>query len=437
MRILTGSEFRPLWHSRKSPLVEHNREEQVREILASVRARGDQALLEYSARFDRVTLSPGELEVKEAEFRTAWEKVDAGVAAALRQAAANITAFYRQQGRQSWKLQPGPGRILGEIVRPLDRVGIYVPGGRAFYPSSVLMTVIPARVAEVEEIILCTPPDRQGKVHPAILVAAQLAGPCRVFKVGGAQAIAALAYGTESIPAVTKIFGPGNAFVTMAKKMVAGEVGIDGLAGPSEVVIIADDSLPPAWAAADLLAQAEHDPEAAAILITNSPNLAAATAREVERQLFTLPRRDIAARVLEARGALVVVEDWSEALDLANLVAPEHLQLALSDPWPWIDKIRNAGAIFLGTSAPVPLGDYAAGPSHVLPTGGTARFASYLGLEDFQKRSSLLYIGPEALPDLQDTAIALARAEGLEGHARSLLVRTSTIDKEEDNHDQG
>ena len=274
-------------------------------------------------------------------------------------------------------------------------------------------------------------------MHPAILVAAQLAGPCRVFKVGGAQAIAALAYGTKSIPAVDKIFGPGNIYVTLAKKMVAGVVGIDGLAGPSEVVIIADASLPPAWAAADLLAQAEHDPEAAAILITNSPNLAAATAREVERQLSSLPRREIAAQALEDRGALVVAEDWAEAVELANLVAPEHLQLALEDPWPLVAKIRNAGAIFLGTAAPVPVGDYAAGPSHVLPTGGTARFASCLGLADFQKRSSLLYIGPEALPALGDTVITLARAEGLEGHARSLLVRTSTSEKEDDNRDQG
>lgn len=437
MQLLTGSEFRTFWDREKASLLGDGREKQVREILAEVQARGDQALLEYSARFDGVTLSPGELEVQEEEYKAAWQEVEPDVAAALRQAAANITAFYQQQEEEAWKLQPGPGRVLGEIVRPLERVGIYIPGGRAFYPSSVLMTVIPARVAGVEEIILCTPPDQQGRVHPAVLVAAQLAGPCRIFKVGGAQAIAALAYGTKSIPAVDKIFGPGNIYVTLAKKMVAGVVGIDGLAGPSEVVIIADASLPPAWAAADLLAQAEHDPEAAAILITTSPDLAAATAREVERQLSSLPRREIAAQALEDRGALVVAEDWAEAVELANLVAPEHLQLALEDPWPLVAKIRNAGAIFLGTAAPVPVGDYAAGPSHVLPTGGTARFASCLGLADFQKRSSLLYIGPGALPALGDTVITLARAEGLEGHARSLLVRTSTSEKEDDNRDQG
>jgi len=436
MRLLTGSEFRTFWQREKASLATDRRAEEVREILAAVRSRGDQALLEYSARFDGASLSPGELEVQETELRAAWEEIDGDVAAALRQAAVNITGYYQQQRGQSWHLQPGPGRVLGEIVRPLDRVGIYVPGGRAFYPSTVLMTVIPARVAGVKEIILCTPPDRQGRVHPALLVAAQLAGPCRIFKVGGAQAIAALAYGTESIPAVDKIFGPGNVFVTLAKKMVAGEVGIDGLAGPSEVVIIADTSLPPAWAAADLLAQAEHDPDAAAILITTSPDLAAATAREVERQLSLLPRREMAARALAERGALVVVEAWSEAVELANLVAPEHLQLALAEPWPWVEKIRNAGAIFLGPSAPVPLGDYAAGPSHVLPTGGTARFASCLGLADFQKRSSLLYLGREALAELKDTVVTLARAEGLEGHARSLLVRTSTPDKEDDQHDQ-
>ncbi|MGB4313785.1 MAG: histidinol dehydrogenase, partial [bacterium] len=339
MRLLTGSEFRTFWDREKASLLGDGREKQVREILAEVQARGDQALLEYSARFDGVTLSPGELEVQEEEYKAAWQEVEPDVAAALRQAAANITAFYQQQEEEAWKLQPGPGRVLGEIVRPLERVGIYIPGGRAFYPSSVLMTVIPARVAGVEEIILCTPPDQQGRVHPAVLVAAQLAGPCRIFKVGGAQAIAALAYGTKSIPAVDKIFGPGNIYVTLAKKMVAGVVGIDGLAGPSEVVIIADASLPPAWAAADLLAQAEHDPEAAAILITTSPDLAAATAREVERQLSSLPRREIAAQALEDRGALVVAEDWAEAVELANLVAPEHLQLALEDPWPLVAKI--------------------------------------------------------------------------------------------------
>lgn len=386
-------------------------------IIADVRARGDQALFDYTRKIDGVKLDS--LEVGQQEIAAADSKVDREVASALELAAQRIREFHQAQKKA------GPAEFhrggLGCLVRPLERVGLYIPGGAAAYPSTVLMSVIPARVAGVGEVILATPPGPGGVVPAATLVAAGMAGADRIFRVGGAQAIAALALGTETIPRVDKICGPGNIFVTLAKKRVYGLVDIDGLYGPTETLIIADESADPALCAADLLSQAEHDPMASAILITTSPALAEAVSREVEGQLARLERRTVATQSLENRGGIVVVNSLETALELANLYAPEHLCLMVRDARSYIGKVRHAGGIFI--DSPEALGDYTAGPSHVMPTGGTARFSSPLGVKDFLKAVSLVALDEAALKKLGPAAATLARAEGLTAHAQAIEMR--------------
>ena len=396
----------------------------VRAILEDVCQRGDAALFEHTQRLDGVELDRHTVGVSASEIEAATRRLNPEVRDALALAAARIEAFHQRQRRESWLIEDEGVGLLGQLVRPLDRVGLYVPGGSAAYPSSVLMTAIPARVAGVRELAICTPPGPGGAVPPAVLAAAELAGVTEIYRVGGAQAVAALAFGTETIRPVDKIVGPGNIYVATAKRLVFGVVGIDMVAGPSEVVVVADGSANPRWIAADLLAQAEHDPLASALCVTAVPELAEAVAREVERQLERLPRREIAGRSLQAYGAVILVEDLPAAVTLANTLAPEHLELQVADAWQWLPRVRHAGAIFLGAHTPEVAGDYLAGPNHVLPTAGTARFSSPLGVEDFQKRSSLLALRPEALARWREPIVRLAGLEGLEAHARSLTTRT-------------
>ncbi len=398
-------------------------EGRVRKILSEVRGNGDAALLEYTERFDRVSLSKETLRVSKKEIQEALKKINPQIKQSLLLAAERIERFHRERVPESWELAGKDGTIIGQRVRPLQKVGIYVPGGKAVYPSSVLMNALPARAAGVREIVMVTPPQSNGEILPEILVAADIAQVESVFRVGGAQAIGALAYGTEIIPKVEKIVGPGNIYVTCAKKAVFGEVDIDMIAGPSEIVVIADDGAEPAFAAADLLSQAEHDELASAVLITPSRSLGEKVLEEVERQLQALPRRDLAAQSLEKYGAVILVADLEEAADAANALAPEHLELMVKDPHSLADRIQNAGAIFLGYWTPEAVGDYVAGPSHVLPTGGTARFFSPLGTEDFLKRSSIISYTREALEEMGEDIIRLAESEGLDAHARSVKVR--------------
>jgi histidinol dehydrogenase len=388
----------------------------VERIISDVRQQGDAALFEYNSRLDGVKLD--RLEVQPEEIAQAYEEIDARALEALKLAAQRIKRYHRIR-KQTLKLKHG----LGRIVRPLGRVGVYAPGGTAVYPSTVLMTALPARVAGVNEIILATPPRPSGQIQPLTVVAADMAGVKRIFKMGGAQAIAALALGTQSVPKVDKVCGPGNLFVMLAKKQLYGEVDIDGFQGPSEVAILADNSASPVLCAADLIAQAEHDALAWAVLITNSLSLARAVANEVERQLANLERADIAYRCLESRGWLLVVKSLEQAVELVNIYAPEHLCLALKDPWPFVDMIENAGAIFVGQASAQSLGDYVAGPSHALPTGGTARFSSPLSVGHFLKTTSLIALDDEVVQGLVPPAAMLARAEGLTAHARALEMR--------------
>ena len=395
----------------------------VARIIADVRARGDAALLELTAKFDGVHApSMTELEISGAEMRSAFESVPELERSALRTAAARIRAYHERQVLRSWSFGEADGSEFGQKVTPLDRVGVYVPGGKAAYPSSVLMNAIPAQVAGVAEIVMVVPTPG-GVRNRLVLAAAHLAGVSRVFTIGGAQAIAALAYGTASIPAVDKIFGPGNAYVAAAKRRVFGAVGIDMVAGASEVLVIADASANADWIAMDLFAQAEHDELAQAILVTPDAVLLDAVAKSIERQLPGMPRRAIIAAALARRGALILVDNLDAACALANRIAPEHLELAVADPNALLSKIRHAGAIFLGHRSSEALGDYCAGPNHVLPTGRTARFSSPLGVYDFQKRSSVLYLSAEAARALGPIAATLARGEGLEAHAQSALYR--------------
>jgi len=397
-------------------------EQAVKQIIGQVRNRGDEALLDFTLKIDRVELTS--LEVTKEQVAGAYQEVDEELVSALKLAAERIRSFHTTQkdniGREFAELG------LSQLIRPLGLVGVYVPGGTACYPSTVLMTAIPARVAGVKEVILVTPPGPNGVVPPPALVAADIAEVDRIFGVGGAQAIAALAFGTESIPRVDKICGPGNIFVVLAKKLVYGVVDIDGLQGPSEVLIIADETANPEYCAADLLAQAEHDPLASAILITTSPRLADEVNREVEQQLKSLPRKDIAAESLENRGKIVVVTSVDEAVELANLYAPEHLCLMVDKATTYINKISNAGCIFVGEKSTVVLGDYVAGPSHVLPTGGTARYSSPLNITDFIKFINLVTIDEVSLKQLAPAASIIARAEGLEAHARAVEKRLQT-----------
>ncbi len=401
-----------------------NIETAVRAILDDVRARGDTALCALTEKLDGVRFAPEGLRVPSAECQAALQALGPAARDALTLAADRITAFHVRQRRESWfRAEPGCG-ILGQLVHPIRRVGLYAPGGTAAYPSSVLMNAIPARVAGVEAIALCTPARPDGTVPSVVLAAAALAGIDEVYRVGGAQAIAALAYGTATIPAVDKIVGPGNIYVATAKRMVFGQVGIDTVAGPSEVLIVADETATPAWVAADLLAQAEHDPMAAAMCVTPSQRIGREVQAEVARQLTGLPRRVVAAESLDRFGAVIRVPDLAAAVSLANTVAPEHLELLVADPWSLVPAVRHAGAVFLGHHSPEPAGDYLAGPNHVLPTGGTARFSSGLSVDDFQTRSSVLALTPDAVAAWRTPIVQLAELEGLAAHARAIQIRT-------------
>jgi histidinol dehydrogenase len=395
----------------------------VADILAAVRDKGDAALLELTERFDHVALAREELAVTRAEMDAALAALDPAVAAALGYAAERIERFHRAGLPRSWSLEDDNGSRLGQEVRPLGRVAVYVPGGRAAYPSTVLMTAIPARVAGVAEIVLVSPPARDKSLPAAVLAAARLAGVTEAYRVGGAQAIGALAYGTETIRRVDKIVGPGNVYVALAKQQVFGDVGIDMIAGPSEVLVVADAAADARAAAADLLAQAEHDPMARSVLLTPSPALADRVAAEVARQLAALPRREIARSALEAHGALVLTRSLEEAVQVADALAPEHLELLVAEPRPLLERVRAAGAVFLGRFTPEVVGDYVAGPNHVLPTGGTARFASALGTADFVRRLSVIEYSPRGLAEARPHVLALSRVEGLEGHARAAEAR--------------
>ena len=393
----------------------------VAEILAAVEAQGDRALLDYTRRFDRAELTS--LEVSRAEFQEALELVEPGFLDILRQAAASIRAYHEKQLRSGFVFTGPDGVVLGQKLTPIEKVGLYVPGGTAPYPSTVLMDSIPAKIAGCKELVMVTPPTAEGKVNPAILAAAQVAGVDRVFKVGGAQAIAALTFGTESVPRVDKIVGPGNAYVAEAKKQVFGRVAIDVIAGPSEILVVADGKSSPRTVAADLLSQAEHDRLSTAVLVTDSRALAQAVAAELEKQLAVLPRREIAAASLENNGKIIVTEDLGRALDIANEIAPEHLELCVDEPFAWLPRVKNAGSVFLGRSCPEALGDYFAGPNHTLPTGGTARFSSPLSVDDFIKKTQFTYYTPQALERAADKVAAFAEKEGLDGHARSIRAR--------------
>lgn len=400
---------------------DERREKIVREILSAVRTEGDAALRRYTKELDGA--DPESLEVEEAEFEEAYRQVEQTFVHSLRKAAKRIRRYHEGQKRRSWMETEADGTVLGQLIRPLARVGVYVPGGRAAYPSSVLMNVIPARVAGVEEVVMVTPPRPDGSVHASTLVAAREAGVDRVLKVGGAQAVAALAWGTESVPAVDKIVGPGNIYVALAKQWVYGQVDIDMVAGPSEIVVVADGSADPSYVAGDLLSQAEHDPMASAVLITPSQPLAEAVALELEQQCDRLERKEIAARSVREQGAICLTDDLAQAVEVANRLAPEHLELMVEDPWSWVGRVKNAGALFLGPWSPEPVGDYFAGPNHVLPTNGTARFFSPLGVDDFLKKTSLISYSREALTRDAEDVITLAEAEGLTAHAASIRAR--------------
>ena len=407
----------------RSQLTDETVTQRVKDIVRDVRARGDAALFEYTERFDGAKLDAASVQVTPEEIRAAYDAAEKPWIDAMREAAARITAFHEKQKQRTWIDFDG-GIALGQMVRPLERVGVYVPGGTAAYHSSVLMNVLPARVAGVREIVMVTPPGADGKVsYPLTLVAADIAGVDRIYKVGGAQAVAALAFGTQSLPRVDKIVGPGNIYVANAKREVYGHCGIDMVAGPSEVLVIADGSANPVYVAADMLSQAEHDPLAAAIVVTDSQGLARRVAAEIDRQAALLPRREIVDRSLSRYGTIVACENLEQAAQVANLVAPEHLELSVAQPFELLGRIQNAGAIFLGHYAPEPLGDYFAGPNHVLPTSGTARFFSPLNVEDFTKKSSLIYYDRASLEAVSDDVIRLARAEGLDAHANAVAVR--------------
>ncbi len=395
-------------------------------IIAAVRRRGDSALVEYSRRFDAPDLTAADIQVSPEEIAAARGRVDGDFIQALDRAAGQIADFHRQQVGHSWIRTQRPGAFLGQLVNPVDAAGIYVPGGqegKTPLVSSVLMGAIPARIAGVRRLAMATPPTRGGTVDPHLLVAADKAGVDAVYRVGSAWAIAALAYGTETIPAVEVIVGPGNVYVTLAKKLVAGTVGIDMIAGPSEILVIADRSAQPEFAAADLLSQAEHDPLASAVLLTDSVEVAKAVVAAVQAQLPHLARREIAAASLARYGAALVVPDIETAVALANRIAPEHLELQLAAPFDWVGRIRNAGAVFLGHFTPEPVGDYVAGPNHVLPTAGTARFSSALSVEHFTKKTSLIHYSRSALADEARDVIRLAETEGLGAHANAVRIR--------------
>ena len=396
-------------------------EQIVSDILADVRANGDAALFRYNEKFDHAVLS--RLEVTQAEMDEAVASMEPRFLDVLRRAADHIRAYHRRQVQNSFVISEEEGIVLGQKVIPLDRVGLYVPGGTAAYPSSVLMNCLPAQIAGVKEIVMVTPPSLGGKINPVILAAASIAGVGRVFKVGGAQAIAALAYGTQSVPRVDKIVGPGNAFVAEAKKQVFGKVDIDMIAGPSEILVVADGSCDPMYVAADLLSQAEHDKLASAVLVTDSPALAQDVARELERQLALLPREEIARTSIDTNGKIIVAQSIEQAIEIANEIAPEHLELCVDNPFDYLDRVRHAGSIFLGKYCPEALGDYFAGTNHTLPTSGTAKFSSPLSVDDFVKKSAFTYYTRDALSKVSDDIAYFADQEGLHAHARSAFIR--------------
>ncbi|WP_274648532.1 histidinol dehydrogenase [Paenibacillus humicola] len=422
MRVLRAEQF---GLTREVDYGTPEQNEAVREIVEAVRTEGDAAVLRYTERHDRVKLDAAALRVAESEIAAAYDKVDAEFLAAIRAAAANIRTFHERQSRQSWVDVQPDGTMLGQILRPLRRVGVYVPGGKAAYPSSVLMNVIPAQVAGVPEIVMVTPPATGGTegIDPYILVAAAEAGVKEMYRVGGAQAVAALAYGTATIPPVDKICGPGNIYVALAKRAVFGAVSIDSIAGPSEIVVLADETADPAYVAADLLSQAEHDEMASAILVTTSQALGEAVDAEVERQLAALPRAAIARASIDSNGAVLLAESLDEAIAAVNRIAPEHLEVMTADPMIVLGRIENAGAIFIGPYSSEPVGDYFAGPNHILPTNGTARFSSPVNVDDFLKKSSLIHYSKDALLANGRQIMTLARHEGLEAHARAIEIR--------------
>ena len=390
-------------------------------IIETVRREGDRALRRYALELDHAQVE--DLEVPPDRLDRALADLDGALRAVLEEAAENIRDFHRRQMRASLVAAERPGVVLGQKLTPIARVGLYIPGGTAAYPSTVLMNAIPAKIAGCREIVMVSPPTCGGDVNPVILAAARIAGVDRVFRCGGAQAVAALAWGTETVPRVDKITGPGSVFVAEAKRQVFGQVGIDMIAGPSEILVVADGGSDPRWVAADLLSQAEHDKNASAVLITDAPALAQAVAEELERQLADLPRQEIARASQEAKGKIILTGSIPEAVAIATQLAPEHLELCVDSPFDYLDQVENAGSVFLGRHCPEALGDYLAGPNHTLPTGGSARFASPLGVDDFVKKSQFLYYTPQALRDAAGSIAALARQEGLEGHARSALAR--------------
>lgn len=407
----------------RSQLEYGNVQETVNNIISEIKKDGDKALFSYTKQFDKFDVNADNLVVTKAEIDEAYSLVDAELVKVIKKSAGRIAAFHEKQKINSW-LEPNKnGEMLGQLIRPLEKVGVYVPGGKAAYPSSVLMNIIPAKVAGVEQIIMTTPPSADGKVNPTTIVAADVAGVDKIYKAGGAQAIAALAFGTESVPKVDKIVGPGNIFVALAKRSVYGYVNIDSVAGPSEILILADESANPTYVAADLLSQAEHDELASAVLITDSEELASKVKVEVEKQTAVLERKAIIEKSLDNYGAIIIVNDMDEACSLANRVAPEHMEVCTKEPFSLLPKIQNAGAIFLGHFTPEPLGDYMAGPNHVLPTGGTARFFSPLSIDDYIKKSSIISFSEDALKNLGDDVIKFANAEGLTAHANSVKVR--------------
>ena len=401
--------------------------ETVAAIIRDVAQNGDSALLAYAKQFDRAELSS--LEVTEAEMSAALASMPEELLAAMQTAAENIRAFHSMQLREGFRLERGNGVYMGQKITPIEKVGLYIPGGTASYPSTVFMNAIPAKLAGCGLIVMVSPPNASGQIAAPILAAAKLAGVDRVFKAGGAQAVAALAYGTGSIPRVDKIVGPGNAYVAEAKRQVFGRVAIDMIAGPSEILVVADETANPAFVAADLLSQAEHDVLASAVLITNSRVLAEAVSEEVERQLKTLPRERIARASIENNGKIILTDDLLCAIDLANDLAPEHLELCVQEPERYLAYVKNAGSVFLGNYCPEALGDYLAGPNHTLPTSGTARFSSPLSVDDFVKKTQYTYFPQEALAELEQKIAVFARAEGLEAHARAALIRSGEAEK--------
>lgn len=409
------------WESIANPEVEQT----VQQIIQDVRTKGDEAVLEYTNRFDRRDLkSAAEFTVNADQLADAADRIDPDQLEALKQAAQRIADFHQHQVQQSWSFTDQGGTKLGQLIRPLNRVAVYVPGGKAAYPSTVLMNVIPAKVAGVPEIVMLNPsPD--GQLNDVVLAAAHIAGVDQIYGIGGAQAVAAAAYGTETIPAVDKLVGPGNIYVAAAKRIVFGRIGIDMIAGPSEILVICDGKTDPDWIAMDLFSQAEHDENAQSILMTTDAGFIEKVQNSIERLLPTMDRHEVIAASLEKRGIFIEVPDMAAAVEVANRIAPEHLELSVEDPQPLVDQINNAGAIFCGRYTSEALGDYCAGPNHVLPTSGTARFSSPLGVYDFQKRSSLIECSPESAAELGNIASLLARAEGLEGHARSAEMRAA------------